>query len=119
MSTNGTIIVQRPGTNEFASIYTHWDSYPAHHGKILLENYTTHDQVVELVSLGGLSELHSTLDACVSYHRWRGEDKNIQVSSNLSDHTDFEYSYLFRDGKWWYRYAGVFRLLTFEACKRD
>ena len=119
MSTNGTIIVQRPGTNEFSSIYTHWDSYPAHYGPILLENYNTYDKVVELIELGQLSELHSTPDACVSYHRWRGEDKNINVSSNLNDHTDMEYAYLFRDGAWFYSVNGEeFEPLTLERRHR-
>ena len=119
MSTNGTIIVQRPGTNEFSSIYTHWDSYPSHHGKILLENYDTYEKVVELIELGQLSELHSTPDACVSYHRWRGEDKDITVSSNLNDHTDMEYAYLFRDGAWFYSVNGEeFEPLTLERRHR-
>lgn len=113
MSTNATIIVQRPGTQEYASIYTHWDGYPSHHGKILLENYNTYEKVVELIELGCLSELNETADTCVSYHRWHGEDKDITVSSDISDHTDFEYAYLFRDGAWWYKgYNGPFVLLT-------
>jgi len=121
MSTNATIVVQRPGAilPEFASIYTHWDGYPSHHGKILLENYDTYEKVLELIQLGGLSELHESPDACVSYHRWRGEDKDIHVSSNLNEHTDMEYAYLFRDGAWFYKYAGVFRPLTIEACQKD
>jgi len=120
MSTNGTIIVQRPGTNEFASIYTHWDSYPSHNGKILLENYNTYEKVIELIELGSLSELHPTPDACVSHHRWRGDDKNINLSSNLSDHTDFQYSYLFRDGAWHFKtWDSPWLPLTSEVCTRD
>ena len=119
MSTNGTIIVQRPETNEFASIYTHWDSYPSHHGPILLEYYNTYEKVSELVELGQLSELHPNPDDCVSYHRWRGEDKDITVSSDLKDHTDMEHAYLFRDGVWFYKYAGIFRPLTSEACQKE
>lgn len=118
MSTNATIIVQRPGSNppEFASIYTHWDGYPSHHGKILLENYDTHNKVVELIQLGSLSELHSTPDACVSFHRRDGADKNINVSSNLSDHHNWGYAYLYRDGGWWFkRYNGVFNRMSVEV----
>lgn len=120
MSTNATIIVQRPGTQEYASIYTHWDGYPSHHGKILLEHYNTYEKVVELIQLGQLSELNETADTCISYHRWRGEDKDIEVSSNLNDHTDFEYAYLFRDGGWWMKKSNNdFRLLTIEDCQKD
>lgn len=120
MSTNATIIIQRPGSNppEFASIYTHWDGYPSHHGKILLENYDTYEKVVELIELGQLSELHETPDACVSYHRWRGEDKDITVSSNLDDHADMEYAYLFKDGAWFFK-KYEWLPLTVGACKVD
>ena len=122
MSTNATIIVQRPDSDppEFAGIYTHWDGYPSHHGKILLENYATHDKVVELIQLGNLSELHSTPDACVSHHRWRGDDKNINLSQNLNDHTDFQYAYLFRDGAWFFKtWDSPWAPLTIEACAKD
>jgi len=119
MSTNATIIVQRPGSNEFASIYTHWDGYPSHHGKILLENYNTYEKVVELIELGTLSELHETPDACVSHHRWRGDDKNIVVSSKIDDHTGRNYAYLFRDGKWWYSTDRGFKLLTSKVYAKD
>lgn len=120
MSTNATIIVQRAGAGllEFASIYTHWDGYPSHHGPILLENYNTYEKVVELIKLGQISELHATLEDTVSYHRWRGEEKNINVSSNLGDHTDMEYAYLFRDGAWFYSEGQNFHPLTAEVCKR-
>jgi hypothetical protein len=84
-----------------------------------LENYNTYEKVLELIQLGQLSELHESPDACVSYHRWRGEDKDIHVSSALNEHTEFEYAYLFRDGAWFYKYAGVFRPLTIEACAKD
>jgi hypothetical protein len=117
MSTNATIIVQRPGTQEFASIYTHWDGYPSHHGKILLEHYDTYEKVVELIQLGGLSELHPTPDACVAFHRDRGEELTIRVGTDLTDHSDFEYAYLFRDGLWFYKtYCTEWEPLTFEAC---
>lgn len=119
MSTNATIIVQRQGMNEYASIYTHYDGYPSHHGKILLENYDTYEKVSELIQLGQLSSLHETPDTCVSYHRARGDDKVIFLSDNLTDHTDFEYAYLFRDGIWWIkRPRGDFKPLTIEDCNR-
>lgn len=120
MSTNSTIIVQHPETGALASIYCHWDGYLSHNGKILLENYTTHDKVMELIQLGNLSELHPTIDATVSYHKWRGEDLEIDTSPIMDDHTDFEYAYLFKDGKWFYKNGGnVFRELTLDACIRD
>lgn len=117
MSTNSNIIIKHPDLTEYASIYCHWDGYLSHNGKILLENYKTHDQVVELVSLGDLSELHNTADECVSYHRWRGDAKNIRTGTVLSTHADQEYAYLFQDGKWFWLEGSKWVELTKQACK--
>jgi hypothetical protein len=38
-------------------IYLHCDGYPSHCGKMLLENYTTHETVWELLDLGDLEYL--------------------------------------------------------------
>ena len=120
MSTNSTIIVKRPDCEEYASVYCHWDGYLGYNGKILLEHYTTYEQVVKLIQLGGLSSLGKTLDETTSYHLMRGEDKNIVVSSDIEDHTGYEYAYLFRDNEWLYRKrSGAFHLLTPEAIAFD
>lgn len=39
------------------AVYCHWDGYPEHNGKILMENYTTEDKVRELIGLGSISGL--------------------------------------------------------------
>lgn len=102
MGTRATIILLPEGSLEFYSIYTHWDGYPSHHGPILLENYTTNEKVWALIQLGGLSELHATADACIAYHRDRGEELHTQVGPDLTEHADQEYAYLFRNGAWHY-----------------
>jgi hypothetical protein len=38
-------------------IYSHWDGYPSHNGKILLENYKDEKKVRALVRLGSISVL--------------------------------------------------------------
>lgn len=120
MSTNADIIVQRPGTQEFTSIYLHWDGYPSWAGKRLLENYNTYEKVISLIQLGDLSELHETLDKTVSYYRWRNEPIKVTVGSDIDDHARMEYSYLFRDNEWWYcKWDGEFQKLTPEVCERD
>ncbi len=56
MSTRSTIaILNRDGSNE--SIYCHFDGYPEHVGKVLLENYNTTSIVQALMRLGDLSIL--------------------------------------------------------------
>ena len=118
MGTRSNIIIKRPGLEEYAGIYCHWDGYPSHSGRILLLRYPTHDEVVELINLGNLSSLGESAEECVSYHRWRGEDKNIRVSNNANDLFDQEYGYLFKDERWYLTSDGnSWKLLTMEMCK--
>lgn len=104
MSTNGTIAVKHEdGT--VSQIYTHWDSYIDHNGRILLENYATRDQVEALVALGHISCLGPTISATEYYGRDRGEDESEpETYSSLSTFFDQmiceEYNYLFADGNW-------------------
>lgn len=51
--------------------YCHWDGYPSHNGKILLENYTTTEKVRKLLALGDLSILGESTETCIAYHRDR------------------------------------------------
>ena len=54
MSTNASLSIQYPdGTG--ASIYLHWDGYPAHVLPILMSFYDTQEKVEELIS----QDLHS------------------------------------------------------------
>lgn len=61
------------------SIYAHWDGYPSHNGKILLENYETFDKIISLLSHGGVSVLAETPEISKFYHRDSGE--KLQISS--------------------------------------
>lgn len=98
------------------SAYCHWDGYPSHNGKILLENYNTLEAVQNLVAPGDMSSLNPKCDKpeghpfekpvdgyTVYYGRDRGE-KN--VTPRMDENEDAfvadseEYSYLFKGGKW-------------------
>jgi hypothetical protein len=121
------------------SAYCHYDGYPQHNGKILLESYKTLGKVKELVNGGDMSVLRSRCDkpeghtfekphtgATVYYGRDRGE-KNVEARiSNSKD--DFvllaegswgEYAYLFENGKWIFCSVGdgKFDELSVETCK--
>ena len=50
--------------NIVKTIYCHWDGYPEHNGKLLVENYTSPASVFELMELGDLSSLAATPDKC-------------------------------------------------------
>ena len=59
--------------NIVKTIYCHWDGYPAHTGKLLVDNYSTPATITELMELGDLSSLAETPDQCKAYHRDRNE----------------------------------------------
>ena len=68
------------------TIYCHFDGYPSHVGRILLEHYQSPEKVEQLIKLGALSTLGpeigdkvdwnaSVFDKqCRAYHRDRGEE---------------------------------------------
>ena len=120
MATRGTIaILLLDGT--VRQIYTHWDSYIEHNGRILKENYKTPERVKELISHGDLSILapkinpigeHSFNDpekgVCVYYGRDRGESNTEFRVYRDYDYFRFnrqkeEYDYLFveEESKWY------------------
>jgi hypothetical protein len=101
MGTRSNIIVQHPKTGTYASVYCHWDGYVEHHGPILLNNYSSLEQAVALVSLGGISQLNKTLEDTVSYYKWRRDPIEICVSPDINDHTTEGYHYLFANGDWY------------------
>lgn len=123
------------------SIYCHWDGYPSHNGKILLEDYTDREKVVQLLELGDLSSLGINIGekhdfnakapegTCTFYGRDRGEeDTEARISSNrtefkeLTDQTSGAYAYLYVDGTWLYdpmEHLSTFLRLTPEIIERD
>jgi hypothetical protein len=115
MGTRSTIaIANTDGT--VTGIYCHWDGYLSNNGRILQENYTTEEQVRELIQLGDLSSLGETIgtmhdfnaaprNECNAYGRDRGE-KNIDARtcdswSALINDFGQEYDYLFVPGTGW------------------
>ena len=71
MSTHSRISIIKDGKK--TSIYCHWDGYPSHQMPIL-KNYDTYEKAKELVSLGDLSSLDSTIESSKSYFRDFEED---------------------------------------------
>ena len=59
MATRGTISVvdKRTADGSGRTIYSHWDSYPSHNGRILLEHYKDAKKVSSLINLGDISIL--------------------------------------------------------------
>lgn len=121
------------------SAYCHYDGYPQHNGKILLESYQTLDKVKELVNNGDMSCLRSRCDkpeghtwekphadVTLYYGRERGE-KNVEARISkskdelvqLANGSWGEYVYLFENGKWTFSPVGdvSFNELSAESCK--
>lgn len=56
MATRSTITVKtKKGT--YKTVYCHWDGYPEHVGKILMEYYSKYKTAIQLVNLGDISSL--------------------------------------------------------------
>ena len=113
MSTRSNIGVRNlDGTVDY--IYCHFDGYPEHNGKILIENYQDMDRVNALIKLGDLSSLDKEIgekhsfDKCIrgwchAYGRDRG-DSDVSVSTttfeDLLANDNVDYLYVF-DGDYW------------------
>lgn len=102
MSTNATIAIHDPA-GTYRHIYCHHDGYLEGVGLTLIENYTTREEVNQLLDLGDCSSLEDTPDDSVFYGRDRGETDT--GSMTVSSYDDLlvesqEYCYVFVDGRW-------------------
>ena len=95
------------------SVYHHWDGYPSFLGVFLQQNYTTKEQIAELLDGGDISCIDSTtdwnnekVDNYVLYYNDRGEKTEPRLDLNVEDYIENklsameEYAYLFENGEW-------------------
>ena len=100
-------------TEHVLSVYHHWDGYPSFLGVFLQQNYTTKEQIAELLDGGDISHLDSDtdwnnekVDNHVQYYNLRGEKTEPRLDLNVEDYIENEYSameeyaYLFENGEW-------------------
>ena len=108
MATRSRIGLRLAG-DAILSVYHHWDGYPEWLGVTLRKNYTTKDQVAELLDGGDISCLESDTNwdrqKCephVLYYNARGEDTEPRLDTNEQDFFDNneEYAYIFDNGIW-------------------
>lgn len=135
MATRSTIAIEH-ADGTVHNVYCHWDGYLDHNGRILLEHYSDPLVAEELVSLGSISSLKSTVGEkhrfddtydredpryqwTKFYGRDRGEeDTGPRVWKNFEDyklnHQYEEYEYILRnDGNWYVaQYNDEYQLLT-------
>ena len=94
------------------SIYSHWDNFPEHNGRILRTHYNTHEKVCNLIDGGDVSCLWTDKDwngnswtdckyKALTY-KDRGEDCPPYLDESLEDYLSDgeEYAYLFTNGEW-------------------
>jgi hypothetical protein len=106
MATRSRIAIENQD-GSVTSVYCHWDGHIETNGVILNYHYRTKDKVEALIALGGLSELHVTIEKTVAYHRDRDEDFLQTPFSNVEElfitgySSGVEYVYCFtKDGIW-------------------
>lgn len=122
------------------SVYSHWDNFPDDSGAILLLYYNTEEKVRELLTHGDISSLgvrsggnvahdfderkyeneSGFQSICTFYHRDRGERINRAIEMTKKEMLKEEgYSYLWKDGKWWYGKQNMRRFypLSDRRCK--
>jgi hypothetical protein len=129
----------RNDDNTVSYVYCHWDGYPEHNGKILLNHYNNKEILNTLLNNGNMSSLGEQIDpspdsphtfsgkrqdnVCIFYFRERnemGNEKKI-VSGDIEyqmARNDCDYQYLFDNGQWKYRngHSGWMEL-TPQVCK--
>ena len=113
------------------SVYHHWDGYPQWLGVHLTKNYTTHEQVAELLDGGDISCIESDTNwdrqECephVQYYNDRGEKTEPRLDLNEYDFfmNNEEYAYIFEDGNWTaydlsHKYDDDFKVTSYLARK--
>ena len=95
------------------SVYHHWDGYPSWLGVFLQQNYTTKDQIAELLDGGDISSINSEtdwnnekVDTYVLYYNDRGEKTEPRLDLSVEDYIENkngiceEYVYLFVNNEW-------------------
>jgi hypothetical protein len=93
MGTRSHIGMLQPDGTVMA-IYCHWDGYPEHNGKVLMEHYTDPEKIKALIALGSLSSLGPELGEkhkfeehndqwCTAHHRDRDEELRVDNHKNV------------------------------------
>ena len=106
MSTRSFIGVTQPN-GEIAAVYCHFDNYQ--NFEILVKNYNSYKQAMDLIDLGDMSFLGETLDKCTFYSRDQGESEEETKAELFSCISEFlmkcheDYTFLWDGNEWRWR----------------
>jgi len=133
MSTNSRVSIQLKN-RKIKSIFVHWDGYLSGVGKDLLNFYNTEEKLNELLELGNLSILGTSIgekvdfdkfdsrenQQCLAYGRDRGYEES-EAKEHLDSENEQEYNYLFKNGVWLFRKRDkkIYKELTKELVEED
>ena len=112
MATRGRIAIELKD-GSVLSIYSHWDNYPEHNGRILRTHYNTREKVETLIDSGDVSCLWTDKDwdgnewsdckyQALTY-KMRGDDCPPYLDADLNEYLSDgeEYAYLYtQNGEW-------------------
>ena len=113
MATRGRIAIELKD-GSVLSIYSHWDNYPEHNGRILRTHYNTREKVETLIDSGDVSCLWTDKDwdgnewsdckyQALTY-KMRGEECPPRLDADLCEYllpdNSEEFAYVFRSGEW-------------------
>ena len=97
------------GDESVVSVYHHYDGYPQWLGVFLRKNYTTKEQIEELLDGGDISCIdsdkdwdHNEVESHIQYYNDRGEKTEPRFDSTVEDYLSEgeEYAYLFENNEW-------------------
>lgn len=111
MATRSRIGILNEDKMTVESVYCHWDGYLSNNGKLLNEHWKDLESVKELIRLGDLSSLGTTIQDSVFYGRDR-KDVGAEARSHslirwVDSGHDYEYLYTPSLGTWSYRDTGA------------
>ena len=101
MSTRATIAVRRTDRT-YAAVYLHYDGYPEHTGKFLMQSYPTQSAAEELVRAGDIRCLNRETGEA---ERFSDGDPPAKMPTNdslidFARNCGARFVYVFDDGAW-------------------
>ena len=113
--------------NKYIGVYLHLFPEMFHCGYILLTEYTNKAKVEELLSFGDIYELRECINETDSnskyntifYHRDKGDRKKIFTTNSEQATNKFEYSYLFKNNKWYICLKEDYQELSIELIEDE
>ena len=87
-----SIIAKEFKNGKIKAIYCHWDGYPTHNGKMLMEHYTTAAKINKLIDLGDISSLREEIGVKHPFDTYKlsDEEKAKYENMTLAYHRDRE-----------------------------